>query len=163
MPVLAYHGINDSNDHYSVSQRGFAEQMEMLEPAGLPDDHASTQYVRFLRRATRGLPPRPILITFDDGRLDSYRGADKILAKHGFPAVMFVIAGHVNGGQRRSTSTGRSSSRMQDSGRWDIQEHAGTMHENVPVDQRATRGPRTRTGAGSRGRASRASASGASA
>ena len=35
------------------------------------------QYTRFRRGDSRGLPARPVLITFDDGRLDSYRGADK--------------------------------------------------------------------------------------
>ena len=30
VPVLAYHGVNDKPDHYSVTSRQFAEQMEML-------------------------------------------------------------------------------------------------------------------------------------
>jgi hypothetical protein len=75
VPVLVYHGINDQADHYSVSQAAFTEQMEMLKRAGFQTISIG-QYVRFLQGDVRGLPPRPVLITFDDGRLDSYRGAD---------------------------------------------------------------------------------------
>ena len=34
------------------------------------------QYARFAGGDVAALPDRPILITFDDGRLDSYQGAD---------------------------------------------------------------------------------------
>ena len=33
VPVLAYHGINDNNDHYSVSREEFARQLAMLAQA----------------------------------------------------------------------------------------------------------------------------------
>jgi peptidoglycan/xylan/chitin deacetylase (PgdA/CDA1 family) len=35
------------------------------------------------------------LITFDDGRVDSYRGADKVLARYHYQATMFVVAAWV--------------------------------------------------------------------
>ena len=47
VPVLAYHGVNEKPDHYSVTDRQFAEQMEMLRRVGLRVDH---------RRAVRALP-----------------------------------------------------------------------------------------------------------
>jgi peptidoglycan/xylan/chitin deacetylase (PgdA/CDA1 family) len=139
MPVLAYHGINDNNDHYSISQSAFAEQMEMLEQAGF-QTVGIEQYMRFLDGDYKDLPKRPILITFDDGRLDSYRGADRVLAKHDFKAVMFVIAGNVGGG-RTFYLDWAELRRMMKSGRWDVQEHAGSLHTNVRVDAAGHVGP----------------------
>ena len=86
VPVLAYHGIGDGTDHYSVSQEEFTRQMEMLRRAGF-HTISIAQYVRFLAGDSTELPDRPLLITFDDGRLDSYRGADKVLAQYGFRAT----------------------------------------------------------------------------
>ncbi len=40
-------------------------------------------------------PDRALIITFDDGYLDNYEVAYPLLRKYGFPAVMFVTAGHM--------------------------------------------------------------------
>jgi peptidoglycan/xylan/chitin deacetylase (PgdA/CDA1 family) len=132
VPVLTYHGINDQRDHYSISQKQFAEQMAMLSAARF---HAISmeQYRRFLAGDRRGLPSRPILITFDDGRYDSFAGADDVLARHGFRATMFVIAGEAERGSRFYSSWSELRS-MKASGRWDLELHAGYGHRNVSVD-----------------------------
>jgi hypothetical protein len=139
VPVLAYHGINDQRDHYSVKQADFTEQMAMLKRGGFHTISIG-QYVRFLAGDFSGLPERPILITFDDGRLDSYRGADKALAAYGFRATMFVIVGQV---EQRTPFYLRWDElrRMSLSGRWDIQEHAGVGHVNIPYDAAGHMGP----------------------
>ncbi len=129
VPVLAYHGINAHNDVYSVSRRTFASHMEMLYRAGFRTI-SMQQYIRFLNGDRKGLPERPILITFDDGRLDSFRGADKALARFGFRATMFVIAHSADegGGFYLNWDDLRA---MAKSRRWDIQEHAGEGHHNI--------------------------------
>jgi biofilm PGA synthesis lipoprotein PgaB len=139
VPVLAYHGVNGHRDHYSVTRRQFAEQMAMLRRAGF-ETIGIAQYVRFLQGVTDDLPDRPILITFDDGRLDSYRGADRILAEYGFKATMFVIAGYV---EEHSSFylTWDELRTMARSGRWDIQEHAGVGHVNVTYDAHGHKAP----------------------
>jgi poly-beta-1,6-N-acetyl-D-glucosamine N-deacetylase len=139
VPVLAFHGVNDNNDHYSVSSEQFAEQMAMLRRAGF-ESISIADYVRFLQGVGENLPKRPILITFDDGRLDSYRGADKILAENGFRATMFVIAGHTEEHSSFYLNWGELRWMMK-SGRWDVQEHAGVMHENVTYDAAGHEGP----------------------
>jgi hypothetical protein len=139
VPVLAFHGVNGRKDHYSVTREQFAQQMAMLDRAGF-ETISIAEYVRFLGGVTVNLPRRPILITFDDGRLDSYRGADRILAQHGFRATMFVIAGFVE----ESSSfylTWDELRRMTGSGRWDLQEHAGVGHVNVRYDAAGHEGP----------------------
>jgi len=139
VPVLAYHGINDKPDHYSVTGRQFAEQMQMLRRAGF-ESITIAQYVRFLQGISDRLPKRPILITFDDGRLDSYRGADKVLAEAGMRATMFAIAGYVEDRSPFYLSW-EELRRMMKSGRWDVQEHAGVGHVNVTYDARGSEGP----------------------
>jgi hypothetical protein len=129
IPVLAYHGIRDENDGYSVSRRTFAEQMAALKRMGF-NTISTEQFARFRRGDTRGLPTRPLLITFDDGRLDSYRGADKVLEQHGFRAAMFVITSHI---ERKNPFylTWKELHRMDDSRRWDIEPHAHEGHSKV--------------------------------
>jgi peptidoglycan/xylan/chitin deacetylase (PgdA/CDA1 family) len=139
VPVLAYHGIGDGTDHYSVSQEEFTRQMEMLRRAGF-HTISIAQYVRFLAGDSTELPDRPLLITFDDGRLDSYRGADKVLAQYGFRATMFVIVGDVEEGTKFYLKWDELR-RMAESGRWDIQEHAGVQHIFVQYDKAGHEGP----------------------
>ncbi len=139
VPVLVYHGINDADDHYSVSRQAFARQMAMLDHAGY-ETITIAQYLRFRAGNSSGLPPRPILITFDDGRLDSYRGADSVLAEHGMSAVMYVITAPVEEGNPFHL-TWRELHRMKSSGRWDIQPHAHAGHRRVVTDPTGGTGP----------------------
>lgn len=129
IPVLAYHGIRDERDGYSVTRRTFAEQMAALKHMGF-NTITTEQFARFRRGDTRGLPARPLLITFDDGRLDSYRGADKVLEQHGFKATMFAITSHI---ERKNPFylTWKEIHRMHDSGRWQIEPHAHEGHTKV--------------------------------
>jgi Polysaccharide deacetylase len=139
IPVLVYHGINDQHDVYSVSQRTFAAQMEMLKRAGF-HTVSIAQYSAFQHGELSGLPPRPILITFDDGRFDSYRGADSVLAREGFRATMFVITGDI-ASRNPFYLNWTELQRMRHSGRWDIQPHAYLGHIEITVDARGDQAP----------------------
>jgi peptidoglycan/xylan/chitin deacetylase (PgdA/CDA1 family) len=139
VPVLTYHGISNRRASiYDITPRQFAEQMAMLEAAGF---HAvsAEQYARFPGGSAKDLPSRPILITFDDGQLDSYRYADPILRRHGFRATMFVITEPVDRGNAFYLRWDELRD-MRDSGRWDLQLHAGAMHKMVAVDGKGTQG-----------------------
>jgi peptidoglycan/xylan/chitin deacetylase (PgdA/CDA1 family) len=139
IPVLTYHGINEAHDGYSVSPVVFARQMAMLRRSGFRTVSIA-DYVRFLRGERVVLPQRPILVTFDDGRLDSFRGADKVLQRYQFKATMFVIAGQVRPDSPFYLSW-KELRGMEDSGRWDLQEHAGDGHTLVSYDQAGNTGP----------------------
>jgi peptidoglycan/xylan/chitin deacetylase (PgdA/CDA1 family) len=43
------------------------------------------------------LPPQAVLISFDDGYRDNLENAAPILQKHGYPAVIFVPIGYLDG------------------------------------------------------------------
>lgn len=138
IPVLAYHGVNSSSDPLSVTRKAFAEQMLALRAAGF---HSITlaRYVRAVRGHWAGLPSRPILLTFDDGRLDAYRGVQNILRKYHLHAAMFMFAGwpHTNPGFSLSWS---ELARMRASGVWSVQEEGGFGHEYVFYNARGAEG-----------------------
>lgn len=139
VPVLAYHGITTAGGGLDITQGAFAEQLEMLDRAGF-ETITPHQFVRFRRGDTAGLPERPILLTVDDSRLDSFRGADAVLERHGYRATMFVLTGpadaehpfHLHWDELRA---------MQASGRWDLQEHAAAGHRRIPIDAAGRQGP----------------------
>ena len=71
--VLAYHAIQDLSgapvvESYGVPPDAFRRQLDMLKKAGY---HfvSPVEVLQFLRRGG-GLPPKPVLVTFDDGYQD---------------------------------------------------------------------------------------------
>ena len=92
--VLLYHKVNDiERNPGSVPTRLFAEHMAMVAAEG----YRPVSLDDALDHLTRGasLPPRATLITFDDGYQDNLVGAAPILARHGYPAVLFVSVGSI--------------------------------------------------------------------
>jgi peptidoglycan/xylan/chitin deacetylase (PgdA/CDA1 family) len=131
VPVLGWHGIGPARDGYTTSAGAFARQLALLERLGYTAI-STRQWAQFRAGRTAGLPAKPILLTFDDGRLDSYRGADAILERTGMRAAIFVITGEID---KRNPFylTWAELHRMQDSGRWDVEPHAHDGHVVVPV------------------------------
>ena len=138
IPVLLYHGIGTSNE-LSVTQRAFAEQMAALRRLGFRSVSIE-QYARFRQGDRRGLPDRPVLITFDGGRLDSYRGADRTLARFQFRATMFVRTSRVQSGDPFFL-TWRELKSMAASGRWDVQPMAHAGHRLIAQNAAGATGP----------------------
>ena len=129
IPVLVYHGIGGEPSPWTVTHQAFAAQMAALDAAGFHTVDPVT-YARFARGERVALPTRPVLITFDDGRLDSFRGADAVLERHGMRATMFAIAGATE--EHSSVYLSADELRgMADSGRWDVQFHAGAGHTQI--------------------------------
>ena len=102
VPVLLYHGIGPPSDfsnaadaQYGVDTYDFAKQMTLIKHAGYQTIGLQT-FVDFVRGKRVTLPPRPLLLTFDDARADSWTGSESILQKLHFTAVMFVDVGRVS-------------------------------------------------------------------
>jgi hypothetical protein len=138
VPVLVYHGINNSGTDYAVTPQLFAAQMLALKTAGF---HAITlaQYAAWVHGDRRGLPSKPILLTFDDGRRDAYRAANNLLATYGFHATMFTFAAWPKANPGFSL-TWNELQRMQRSSIWSVQEHGGRGHEYVPINAAGGKG-----------------------
>lgn len=115
VPVLVFRDIDAAR---------FARQMTRLHRAGY-DTITLPTFVRFLRGEPVSLPPRPFLLTFDDGRADARTGADQILHELGFNATLFVDVGRVDQGDPEYLSW-KELNLLQRSGRWDIQLQSGS-------------------------------------
>jgi peptidoglycan/xylan/chitin deacetylase (PgdA/CDA1 family) len=75
----------------SVAPSDFAAQMDWLAQSGYHPITLDDLYA-FLSGA-RGLPSRPIVLTFDDGYADFYYAALPVLRSHDFKAVTYVVSG----------------------------------------------------------------------
>ena len=136
IPVLLYHGIGPESDFsnaadadYGVGFEDFAKQMTMIAHAGYQTVDLDT-FVRFTAGEEVDLPPRPLLLTFDDARADSWTGSDGILEELGFNAVMFVDVGRVEDGDPEYLTWDELDT-VRESGRWDIQLHSGVGHQQI--------------------------------
>ncbi|MFG3656167.1 polysaccharide deacetylase family protein [Streptomyces sp. NPDC047706] len=138
VPILMYHAVasepNDATRALSVTPEAFARQMEVIAGRGLTPVTTADLAGRW--RCGRPLPPRPVLITFDDGYEGVHGHALPVLAKHGFPATLFVSTGWIKGVH----DTGGGLDRMLD---WDqVRELAGSgveigghSHSHPQLDQ----------------------------
>lgn len=120
VPVLVYRDVEPAT---------FARHMTLLDHAGY-DTVTLDQLARFVDGETVTLPPRPLLLTFDGGRLASFTRTDSILREHGFGAVLFVDVGPVEEGNA-AYLTYDELDRLHAGGRWDVQLQSGTGHRRI--------------------------------
>lgn len=96
VPILCYHQIRSwtASDgkigkDYIVQPAEFKSQMKMLADSGyhtiLPD-----QLNNYLNYGSK-LPSKPIMLTFDDTKLDQYTVAIPEMKKYGFKGVFFIM------------------------------------------------------------------------
>jgi peptidoglycan/xylan/chitin deacetylase (PgdA/CDA1 family) len=96
VPILLYHHIGFSLQGeavYFVSPEAFDQQMNLLYQWGY-----KTISVQLLVKAlTEGtaLPPKPIVLTFDDGSETTYTTAMPIMQRYGFTGVSYIVRNYV--------------------------------------------------------------------
>jgi peptidoglycan/xylan/chitin deacetylase (PgdA/CDA1 family) len=96
VPILYYHQVAEGvSPKQGVSPLSFKAQIDYLQKnryrtIGFEDlsNHFKTGHP---------LPPRPIIISFDDGYLNTFTCAYPILKKAGFKATTFVVSGFIGG------------------------------------------------------------------
>lgn len=102
VPILTYHYIGNNpnpedktRDALQVTPDRFEEQMNYLSTNGYTPISLDT-----LHAALKGgsLPPKPVVLTFDDGYIDFYFNAFLILKKYNFVAISFIPTGLVGKG-----------------------------------------------------------------
>jgi len=96
VPILLYHhvGIPQSESLYYVSPFDFERQMYLLHEWGY-----QTISVELLVRAIKEgaeLPPKPIILTFDDGGETTFTNALPILQKYGFTGTAYIVYNYVD-------------------------------------------------------------------
>jgi len=97
LTVLTYHDIvaEPGDDMYAVSRSAFVAQMDKLESQGYQPISLNT-LERVIKKQI-SLPNKAVLLTFDDG-LKSYSDfVAPILKIYGYPSVLSVVSGWVDG------------------------------------------------------------------
>ena len=93
IPVFAYHKIGADGDTYSVPPAQFEEQLQYLQGEGY-----TTVSLLEIAKAKKGklvLPPKPAVITFDDGYADNYTTALPLLEKYGMKGTVFMVVNDI--------------------------------------------------------------------
>ena len=140
VPVLMYHSIGGRPSYLTTSRAQFAEQMRALKLGGF---HTLTiqQYAAYVHGDLRGLPERPILLTFDDGRQDAYLAANGILHSYGFHATELAVPGWVVHNPGFSVSWAELE-QMHRGTTWDVESHFGYGPEKITVSKTGITGAR---------------------
>ncbi len=96
VPILMYHyvstppeGADAIRRDLSVTPAQFEEHLAYLRQAGY-----ETVTMKELAYALSGhttLPPKPVIISFDDGYRDNYENAFPLLRKYGYTGIFFVF------------------------------------------------------------------------
>ncbi|MBI3010375.1 MAG: polysaccharide deacetylase family protein, partial [Candidatus Omnitrophica bacterium] len=141
--VLLYHGlVTSASDPLLVSPihltvATFEDHMRALHQAGF--FAVTAEEVSAWYQGTLELPKNPVLITFDDARLDSFEHADPILAQYGLKATMFVPVTNIEKDLPGYASWSQID-HYQQTGRWQIQSHGDRASEYIPRDGEGRRG-----------------------
>jgi peptidoglycan/xylan/chitin deacetylase (PgdA/CDA1 family) len=96
VPILCYHQIRDYRETdsktaraYIVPDATFRDQLKMLHDSGyhtiLPD-----QLYAYLTTGA-ALPSKPVMLTFDDSRVEHYTIAAAEMKRYGFKGVFFIM------------------------------------------------------------------------
>jgi hypothetical protein len=140
VPVVMYHSIGGRPSYLTTSRAQFAQQMRALQLGGF---HPLTisQYAAYVRGDAAGLPVRPILLTFDDGRQDAYLAANGILRSYGFHATDLAVPGWVTGHPGFSVSWAEIA-QMSHGTTWNVESHFGYGPEKVRISRTGATGAR---------------------
>jgi peptidoglycan/xylan/chitin deacetylase (PgdA/CDA1 family) len=130
LPVLLYHGIHEQATQDLVGWENFKTQMYALKQAGY-QTVGLAEVEDFLLRG-KPLPKKSFLLTFDDGRKDSYYPADPILEALDYKAVIFVITSMISDGDDFYLSEAELK-QMIASGRWELGSHGDNIHRSEPL------------------------------
>jgi peptidoglycan/xylan/chitin deacetylase (PgdA/CDA1 family) len=98
IPILLYHSVSADPPRwiapYTVAPAAFARHVELISDSG-----RTATTVSQLCAALRGeaaMPPKPVVITFDDGFAD-FEDAAAVLAEHLLPATLYITTGALRG------------------------------------------------------------------
>jgi peptidoglycan/xylan/chitin deacetylase (PgdA/CDA1 family) len=110
VPILVYHNVGPLDPgkplpkgEFSVSPETFAAQMQFLKDRRIPVVSLEALVSALEGKCATPIPPRSVVITFDDGRENQYRHAFPVLKRHGFTATFFPFTHAMNKNKRYLT------------------------------------------------------------
>jgi peptidoglycan/xylan/chitin deacetylase (PgdA/CDA1 family) len=127
LAILCYHRFGNGRSKLSVSVQDFSEQMQYLAAQGY--NVVSLRDLPAILRGELPMPPKAVAITIDDGYRSTFEIAYPILARHGFPATVFLYTDFAG---LPDAMTWPQMMEMSASGLIDIQPHSKT-HANLSL------------------------------
>ncbi|MBX6352147.1 MAG: polysaccharide deacetylase family protein [Thermoflavifilum sp.] len=125
VPVLMYHAVSYlPGNSLGMAPGQFAAEMQWLHDHGFHPINLGQLYAAFYRGYT--LPPRPVVLTFDDGYESVYTSAFPVLERYHFPATIFMISGAVGHHGRLQMLSWSELAQMEASALIDVESH--TVH-----------------------------------
>ncbi len=126
VPILCYHRVGPRPALMVMPRETFAAQMHYLK-------HNNYTVIRLgdlpdFLAGKRALPPRAVVITFDDGHASAYHHAFPVLREYGFPATYFLYTDFLGAGSEALNWP--QMKEMEKSGLIDFQSHSKT-HRNL--------------------------------
>jgi peptidoglycan/xylan/chitin deacetylase (PgdA/CDA1 family) len=102
IPVLLYHAVMDDPPdwiaEFTVTPREFRAQLDAIAASGRTPVTIGALVDHLAGRAT--LPPRPVVLTFDDGFADLPGPTAEALASRALPATAYLTTGAITPGRR---------------------------------------------------------------
>ncbi len=145
VPVLMYHHITDQLGgtplpKLRVSPKSFARQLDILLARGY-------RTVALGQALSPEAPPRPVVLTFDDGYADFYEQAWPLLRERGMTATVFLVTGALDGtnlwdhdkGEPSEALMSREQVRELDAAGVEFGGHTHTHRELTTLDERGLR------------------------
>lgn len=97
IPIIMFHDLVKKRDKaslwYDCSLEEFEEMMTTIETEGMTPISLDDLYAHL--STGKSVPPKSIVLTFDDNYQSFYDLAWPVLQKHKYPSVMFVHTGYV--------------------------------------------------------------------
>ena len=92
---MLYHSIDSDGLYLSVSRKNFEQQMNFLH-SGKYHVISLVELSELLSSQT-AIPPKTVVLTFDDGLRSQLHNALPILEKYDFPATFFISTNYIGG------------------------------------------------------------------
>lgn len=136
VPILMYHHIREPgssmadrlNQRFDVSPTEFAKQLDFLLANGYTAIDCRTLAASLLQG--KPLPPKPVMLTFDDAWREQYTIAFPLLEQRGMVGVFYVHTGVLSDDPSSGYTTWAELCEMRDAG-MDIQSHT-VSHPSLP-------------------------------
>lgn len=103
LPILTYHSIlpvtkielipSPEERIYTLTDSIFEQQMKYLKDNGYTT--ISFSGIKNYLNSSYDLPPHPVILTFDDGRIDNYYNVFPVFEKYGLKATFFIVTDFV--------------------------------------------------------------------
>ncbi|MFV2174699.1 polysaccharide deacetylase family protein [Actinomadura sp. LOL_016] len=132
--ALTYHGVDDRDGAQStLTRERFGKHMAALDAAGY-ETVRLRDVLDLLRGRDVRLPPRALLLTFDDGHVTDWTNADPVLEQHGFTATAFLPTGRiVEPGTPSYHLSTRQVRALAGTGRWEFGSHTHVLDDRVRI------------------------------